>query len=283
MINKVSNFIFVICFFSTQAFAGFTDEKPTTTTSETNNQLVGVSNNALQSQKDSKSTNIAGLILAAAMFAICPTSPAACAIGAMSLADALMASKNRSNSGVTNNFVGGNKEGTPPGDSTADGGLSPEQLAQAEDLKNKFASQGYVADPNTGSVTFPGGAQVPASSLASPAALEAAGFDPTSAKNFADQFNALKADAEKSLVKGSDDDASGAKGSGAGNAEGDIGSTLLSQAGIKKVEKAGVDSGRDISSLNKKYGDDLIGVSAADIFLIVNKKYQAETNNGSFY
>lgn len=244
---------------------------------------TGVSVNATQSQKDSGNVNIAGIVMAALLMTMCPQNPAACVMAGMALADALMAKGNGSNSGVTNAAVGGTAGGTGSAADTSQtgttGGLTAEQQADAQAQLKRLEAMGYKFDGSTGTVGLPGGGTVKGSSLTSPAALQAAGLSASDAQKFANQFGELKDKYAPGVST-----ASVQEGVPTGGPVGASGEPINDNHGsVQTASVAQAAPLRDVTSLNRRLGDDLIGVSASDIFIIVNKKYQEETDKGSFH
>ena len=238
-------------------------------------QNRGTFNNADQSKSDSSSTNIAGMIMGAMLMTQCgPTNPTACILAAMAFADAAMSAGNGSNSGITGAAVGVQEtpgDGAVPGDTTeVDFQV---QLEKAQQNLDKLAAMGYKVDAGEGSITVPSGSTLSGDDFSSVEKLEAAGLSTAQANDLVEKLG--KKVKTRNLAKGG-------SGEGTSGARASTASVDDDANGNKSPVTSTSNKRRDLSSLARRLGSDLVGVASANIFDLVERKYRNERKLNNF-
>ncbi len=245
---------------------------------------VGGLTHANQAASSGNSTQIIGLAMGAAFAAVCaqPFQQWACPIAAQSFMDALSAGRARDNAINTANYIDPNYD--PNTNPIAD---YETQNQEAIDGINQMSGMGYTVNPD-GSVTSPDGVSVAAGEMMTPSGLAAKGFNPQQIEAIMNKIKDVqtaaleKAGVDPNSVSGQAVAGSGGGlGSGAG-ADG-YGSGMASQ-GSEWVEIEEIRGGRKLAKdnrmpasqaakLSKNFNGSPIGIGMADIFLIVQQKY----------
>lgn len=259
------------------------DDRQLTNVDGFTNTDSGARNNGEQSQNDSNSTQILGLIMGAAFAAMCgPKNPAACVMAAMSFADAAASGRNSSNSAAFQNQLLPNGQ-TLTGNEGVDAG--------AQEGLSKLNELGYAINSD-GSVTTPEGETLTSEDFASVQSLTDKGLTPEQAQNALDLFKQVSADAQKQVAelgekKGNafaiGDDGGFTSGSVTIIDEGPESSRGKKSKNINKSSKKGARlPASELAGLKKNFNGEPIGIGLANIFLIVKKKYEDKDKERSF-
>lgn len=184
------------------------------------------------------------------------------------------------------NTFGGNGGGLTEGDKARIGEL----LKQENELKKA----GFKIDHENGTITTPDGKTFNTASFSSPGAMAAAGFKQDqindAMKGYAEAMKAGEKEYRRILAQeeagGGALDSDGGMAGGAGSAAGEAagGDKFDMGAYLRKMNGAdgAAGEGRGVAGLQKKIGNESIGVAGDNIFQMVSRKYQHEQHQGNF-
>lgn len=239
--------------------------------------------NMNQSAKGAGSSQNMGALLnaaaGAAFSSICPTKGGswACPLAALSFMQAGQHAGQSSGSYksyqaslLKNGTTTGGKEGK------ANSGLS--RMPEVEAGLQRLAEMGYVPNPD-GSVTTPNGT-IPPGGASSPSDL-AALYGSEKANEILDQIKAIESDvtAKYNVIPVGTESGGGGGSDVGGRAPGQEKITIAGFPGLPKP-----DPKRSLAGMKKNIGNEAIGVSADNIFTMIQRRYESlRKNPNEFY
>lgn len=244
---------------------------------------LGGLTSANSSKSQGNMTQILGLAMGAGFARICPTLHGswACPLAAMSFADALSAGRAAGNAGYTAIQLDPNTGAPLPAPGNVDD--SPFNQ-QAIDGLAELSSMGYTVNAD-GSIATPKGQSVNAGSYGSAAALGAQGFTPDQVQKIMSQMqdiqnkSAQAAGVDPSALQGqavagtTAPANSGGSVSGAAIRGGDIWEEEVIRIGQPNKKNEDRMPASQAAKLKKNFNGTPIGIGMANIFLIVQQKY----------
>lgn len=256
------------------------------------NTASGARENAAASSSSSGFTQMLGMAMGAAFMSGCNAhNPMNCVLGAMSFIDAAASGGNKGNS---INF-----ENSLLPTSGVNGEVITAEVTEAEIMAQEAQAQlqaleamGYVANPD-GSINTPGGKTFSGGDFSSPGALENKGLNSAQAQAALDLLKSTKDKAIEDLGESSGNGGRaiasvGGSGGGGGSSASSLPDLIIdgeSSGGRRKNKKnrgAGRMPADQATKLSKNFHGTPIGISIADIFLIVKKKYQEKDSKQEF-
>jgi hypothetical protein len=228
----------------------------------------------------------------AAYFATkCPKSGYACALAAMSAAQALsLMGSSKTNAGVADQLAsrdqsyafdggvtGANNDGASSGGSSV--------MADAKKIMAEMSEKGYKVSPDGSKVTLPNGNSIASSAITDEGALSSAGFSEGDIQTGrAALATALAKANERARAIQMVPEGGGGGGGGGGRSLADDGS-----GGRGKGYGAGFNFGKkndrnkpNLSGMSKNFGSDKIGVAGDDIFEMITRRYKARDAADNF-
>lgn len=261
--------------------------------------------NGVQATNDAQSkggiVQVLGLAMGAAYTATCVSNPPwtvwACPLAAQSFIDSLAGGSAKKAAHQTGTYIDPTHANSNFDNSNGDSDISEVYTAQAQEGLKNLADMGYTVGPN-GTVLGPDGQTFTPADYANAQALAAKGYSPQQiAEIQRSMASTNKAAASQAGVDLDALQASNAEGVGGGGSQG-LGGGGYGQAGlvgadrvIEEIEYVG-GNGRDkdkgrlpasqAAELSTNFNGDPIGISMANLFLIVHKKYKDKKKEKEF-
>lgn len=264
---------------SGRPMSGFTSTTTSTLGTGLGDAGTGAYLQAQAAKQQAQSTMMMGLALGAMFLSQCgPRNPAACMLGAAALAAAAMAAGKKAQAQNLMNTLGTGQDSSTGPTTTTTTDSTDTSGQQLTDLTSDLAKKGYKYGAD-GSITTPSGSVV-AGDLNEKSVADA-GFSSADNSSIQSGLDKMRKDMTSAL-KNADGAAEGESSAETANA--------LSGAYGGDGTPSGSGSGRGLATASKtldknpeawdgyykQFGDSLIGVGNADIFLMVEKRVENE-------